>query len=158
MTICIVDTTIFCEMLRVPNMYADPEGVRAEFETKVTASPREEFMLPMTTILETGNHIGQNGDGGTRRKAAQRFVDQVTSAIAGRTPFTATAFLDRAKLLEWLVDFPDWAGSADAKGKGSGLGDLTIYKEWDELCEKFPSRRVYIWSRDAQLSSYDRQP
>jgi len=115
-------------------------------------------MLPMTTILETGNHIGQNGDGGSRRKAAERFVQQVSSAIAGQSPFTATAFLERAKLLAWLGDFPNWAATVDVKGKGSGLGDLTIFKEWSELCEKFPGRRVYIWSTDMQLAAYDRQP
>ena len=156
MTICILDTTIFCEILMVPNLCADAAAVKGELKTKVIRC--EQLMLPMTTILETGNHIGQNGDGGTRRKAAERFVAQVAGAIEGQSPFIAAAFLDRTKLLVWLRDFPNWAGRVDARGKGSGLGDLTIYGEWIELCEKFPGRRVYIWSRDTQLSSYDRQP
>jgi hypothetical protein len=155
MTVCIIDTTVFCEILRVPNMCSDPQ-ITGTLKAKVIA--REELMLPMTTILETGNHIGQNGDGGARRKAADRFVKEVTSAIEGKTPFTATAFLEREKLTTWLGKFPDWAARVDGRGKGSGLGDLTIYEEWCELCEKFPGRRVYIWSLDAQLAAYDRKP
>jgi hypothetical protein len=143
-------------MLDVPNMSSNRAVVFEELKSKI--EQRESLMLPMTTIVETGNHIGQNGDGGARRRAALRFACQVKQAIEGLSPFTATAFIERSKLLLWLSEFADWAGRTDAKGKGSGLGDLTIYKEWGDLCEKFPARRVYIWSMDAQLSSYDRRP
>ncbi len=153
---CILDTSVFCEILRVPNMSSAPEAIKRELQTRILAN--ENLVLPMTTILETGNHIGQNGNGGARWRAAQRFVEQVTRAIAGTTPFTATAFVDRASLLTWLGEFPEWACAVDARGKGSGLGDLTIYKEWQVLCDKFPDERVYIWSKDAQLACYDRVP
>jgi hypothetical protein len=155
-TVCVIDTSIFCELLSVPNMCSNAHAHLETLKEKATA--REELMLPMTTILETGNHIGQNGDGGSRRKAATRFVKQVRLALEGQSPFTATAFLDRERLRAWLAEFPDWSARVDARGKGSGLGDLTIFKEWSELCEKFPNRRVYIWSTDAQLASYDRVP
>jgi hypothetical protein len=155
-TVCIIDTSIFCEMLAVPNMTSNKSAVQHALKVKINA--REALMLPVTAILETGNHIGQNGDGGARRKAAGRFVEQVRAAIEGRAPFTATAFLDRPKLLDWLTEFAEWAGRVDAKGKGSGLGDLTIYREWLEMCDKFPGRRVYVWSTDAQLLGFDRIP
>lgn len=156
MTVCLIDTSIFCEVLGVPHMDSDAARVKIELADKLRA--KESLVLPMTAILETGNHIGQNGDGTLRRKTAERFVAEVTKAIRGTSPFTATSFVDRDTLLAWLGEFPDWAMRIDARGKGSGLGDLTIYKEWSDLCEKFPGHRVYIWSKDAQLAVYDRSP
>jgi hypothetical protein len=155
-TVCLIDTSVFCEVLRVPHMDSDAAQIRQELEAKLKA--RESLMLPMTSILETGNHIGQNGNGALRRETALRFVEQVRSAIGGKSPFTATSFVERGKMLEWLDGFPDWTMRSDARGKGSGLGDLTIQREWLDLCEKFPGRRVYIWSKDGQLAGYDREP
>ena len=113
---------------------------------------KEVLLLPMSAILETGNHIGQNGDGRQRRKAAQRFVALIQKAIRGETPFTTTPLFEVEALLEWLEEFPNWAG------RGSGLGDLTILGEWERQCALNPAKRVYIWSTDRHLSSYDRRP
>lgn len=148
MSICLVDTSVFCELLRVPNMDQRYAEVREQFRKKDQL--KETFLLPMTTILETGNHIGQQGDGRQRRDAAKRFAAQVRMAIEGESPFTATRFLSRDSLLEWLDGFPDWAL------KGSGLGDLSILKDFEHQCVLNRGHRVYIWSLDAHLSCYDR--
>lgn len=55
-------------------------------------------------------------------------------------------------MLAWLDEFPAWAN------QGSGLADLTIKKEFDRLCSIHRKRRVYIWSLDTHLSSYDHTP
>lgn len=79
MTICLVDTSVFCEILEVPRMASRAGPIKAELRAKVTRG--EHMMLPMATIFETGNHIGQNGDGRQRRAAAERFARQVRAAI-----------------------------------------------------------------------------
>jgi hypothetical protein len=117
---------------------------------------KERLILPVSAIIETGNHIGQNGDGHQRRTTAENFVELIQQAIREETPFTTTPFLKREDLEEWLADFPDWAMRTDDKGKGSGLADLTIVKEWERQRALNPGRRVYIWSTDRHLSSYDR--
>jgi hypothetical protein len=106
----------------------------------------------MISILETGNHIGQNGDGRQRRETAERFVQFVEDALAGRAPFTPTPFFESKNLSDWLREFPDWAM------RGSGFGDLTIVHEFHRQCALHRKRRVYIWSLDKHLSSCDRQP
>ena len=149
--VCIVDTSVFCEILDIPHMATDRGR---EFRSALTAKVKadETLLLPMTTILETGNHIGQNGNGAQRRAAASRFVTQVTLALRGETPFTPTPLLNEEALLEMLGKFPDWAM------KEKGFGDLTIVEEWISLCEAFPTRRVYIWSKDGDFDGYDREP
>jgi len=119
-------------------------------ERKIQAE--ETLLLPMSTILETGNHIGQNGDGRQRRATAEGFVRFVEQAIQGQAPFTPTPFFEAEQLLEWLGEFPDWAMRA------AGLADLTIRKEFDRQCTLHPTRLVYIWSLDHHLSSFRREP
>lgn len=149
MSVCLVDTSILCEILQVPNLCGSSEEVLTELETKVR--DRESLLLPMSTILETGNHIGQNGDGRQRRAAAERFVGMIQQAIEGTAPFTPTPFFEPEALLSWLEEFPKWVM------QGSGLADLTIFKEFELQCQLHRSRRVYIWSRDRHLSSYCRE-
>ena len=150
MSICLLDTGILCELLEIPGHCQRPdeiaEGLRLRIEN------RESLLLPMSAIVETGNHIGRSGDGRQRRGAAERFVQLVGQALRGQTPFTPTRSFDAEELLGWLGEFPDWVKQR------SGLADLTIKKEFDRQCQLNRMRRVYIWSLDRHLSSYDRRP
>jgi len=146
--ICLIDTSVFVEILRVPGMDSQYVEVVAELEERITRE--DSLFLPMATILETGNHIGQHGDGRERRACAQRFVHQVATALKGESPFKPINFLEAEQLRAWLAEFPDHAG------RGSGLGDLSIIHDWQRLCEQNPQRRVTIWSLDQHLAGYDR--
>ncbi|KXX66263.1 hypothetical protein [Marichromatium gracile] len=146
--ICLLDTSVFVEILKIPDKATQPVAILAQLEERIQR--RESLFLPMATILETGNHIGQNGDGGARRQCAQRFVHQVSDALAGQSPFKPISFLKAAELQAWLSEFPDHAT------RGSGLGDLSIIHDWQRLCAQNRGRRVYIWSLDEHLSAYDR--
>jgi hypothetical protein len=148
--ICLIDTSILCEFLEVPNRCGGAAEIAAEMRRKVER--RETLLLPMSSILETGNHIGQCGDGRQRRAAAERFVELVGQAIRGATPFTPTPFFEPEQLLTWLQKFPDWVGH------GSGFADLTIVQEFLHQRALNPQRRVYIWSLDRHLSSFDFTP
>ena len=150
MSICLVDTSILCEILEVPKLCRDSKAVLAELDAKVRR--RESLLLPMSSILEAGNHIGQVGDGRQRRAAAEKFIALVQQAIRGETPFTPTPFFEPDDLLAWLEEFPDWTA------RGSGLADLTILKEFEKQCGLNRHRRVYIWTTDRHLSAYDRRP
>ena len=148
--ICLVDTSVFVEYLNVPGMASSTATIVEELKQKVVDD--EHLFLPMATVLETGNHIGQNGDGKQRRQCAERFVKQVQRALAGESPFSPIDFVETEKMQRWLNDFPDWVS------QGSGLGDLSIKHDWQRLCDQNKGRRVYIWSLDNHLSSFDRGP
>lgn len=154
MSICLLDTSILCELLRVPHLCEHFEEVSAELAEKIREG--ESLLLPMSSILETGNHIGHNGDGRQRRSAAERFVMLVQQALRGETPFTPTPLFEFESLQQWIGEFPESAMRTDSRGRGSGLADLTIAKEFERQCALNRMRRVYIWSRDGHLSSYDR--
>lgn len=81
MSICIVDTSVFCNILEVPNRCQDRERVLDRLENLIDDGAT--LLLPLATIYETGNHIAQNGDGRQRRDAAERFAKQVNLALQG---------------------------------------------------------------------------
>lgn len=147
MTICIVDTSVFCEILDVPGKTQHRDVVLEELEKRISD---EVLLLPIAVVLETGNHIGHLSQGELRRDAAERFRDQVSKALKGDTPFSPTPIQDAKKLLGWLKEFPDHAT------RGLSFCDLSIIKIWEEQCRMCPGHRVYIWSMDGHLSGYDR--
>lgn len=150
MSICLVDTSVFCEILGVPRMSKEHKGYLQELRGKIDAG--ESLLLPMVAIIETGNHIGQNGDGRQRRHTAKHFVSIVKQAIEGTSPFTPTPFMDSQTLLVWLDLF------VDAAAREIGLADLSIQQEWERQRRLNPLRRVYIWSKDQHLGGYDTDP
>lgn len=155
--VVLIDTSVLCEVLAVPNFNSNASTFKKELQKKLGAG--DTLLLPMTSILETGNHIGQCSlNGQIRRKVAETFVLFVSQALKGDLPFRPTPFFQAEELATWLAELPNWAMRSDAKGKGSGLGDLTIQKEWTRQCKLNPGRRVYIWSLDQQLQQFDRPP
>jgi len=149
LTICILDTSVFCNMLDVPACNQDRADTLSTLERYLEAG--HTLLLPLTAVYEAGNHIAHVGNGDARRKAAQRFVEQVTQAIAGRAPWTPTPFPDPKQLTEWLAEFPDCAM------RETGLVNLTIIKEFERQCALHRLRRVFVWSYDHHLRGYDRK-
>lgn len=146
-TICLVDTSIFLELLNVPNKANQHVDITAQLAAKI--EDKESLFLPMATVMETGNHIGQIADGNYRRQRAESFVKQVQLAIDGSCPFKPINFLEANDMRMWLAEFPNWVNQR------RGLGDLSIKHDWDRLCEQNQARRVYVWSLDGHLSSFD---
>lgn len=156
MTICILDTSIFCELLNVPGRAADAARFHGQLRQKL--DERETLLLPLIAVYETGNHIGHGTDGNARQGTAGRFVSQVQAAISGTSPFIMTPLADRESLSAWIIDYPRSMHRCDAHGRGLGFGDFTIIKEWERQCRLHSGHRVYIWSLDELLRSYDRGP
>jgi hypothetical protein len=114
----------------------------------------------MATIIETGNHIAQNGDGTMRRETALRFVKAVKEAFTGEAPWSPTLFPNTKEILLWIDQFPDLAGrnKAPDKQEGTSFGDLSIIEEFNKSCKRFPMSEVFIWSLDGDLQSYHQTP
>lgn len=148
--VILVDTSIFCEILDVPGRAQQRASILQELEDRLRRG--ESLLLPLATILETGNFIAQKGSGDVRRQAARRFCEQVGKAIDGNSPFTPTPLFEAETMRSWLDQFPE------AAMRGQGFGDLSIVEDWRRQCELHPHRRVAIWSLDQHLQGYDRRP
>ena len=150
MSICLTDTSVFTNFLNVPSKNAHRNEVITRLR-ELTENGTT-LLLPFATILETGNHIAQNGNGNQRRKCAQDFVKCVQATFQDEAPWGPIAFPTIEEMGQYLVDFPDSAT------RSVGLGDFSIIKDYDKLCTQHQGQRVFIWSYDNDLAGYDRAP
>ena len=158
-SVIILDTSVFLNILDVPGRNQQKDKVFQDFAQFIEMDCT--FILPMATVLETGNHIAQNGDGGTRRKVAQKFCNAVSASFSGETPYRTSDFPRSSEVQEWLSKFPGLAGQNKSEtrlGEGTSFGDLSIIEEFNACKDKFPMTEVFIWSLDSDLAAYHRKP
>lgn len=156
-SIVLIDTSIYMNVLNVPDRNQNREEVLAEFARRI--DDKDHFLLPMATIWETGNHISRLSTGGLRRTYAEIFVTEVVNALNGLTPYRPTYFPEKDIFTQWLIEFPGYASrnkSPEKRNEGVSLADLSIVKEWERSCELHAMSRVMIWSLDSDLQAYDR--
>lgn len=146
--IVIVDTSVLLNILDVPGRNESRAEVLAELETLIEAS--NHLFIPMAAIVEVGNHVARLGNGAQRRAAAECFVAEVKKALADEAPWKPINFPSNQEVLSWLDAFPD------AAMQRLGMGDLSIKKEWEDLCAKYRMSRVRVWTLDEDLAGLDR--
>lgn len=147
--IALIDTTVFLNILDVPGFNQHREEVLKELK-ELKATRGANLLLPLATIIESGNHISHLSDGKERRRYAELFIDEVRASIDGGAPWTPIALPDKEIMASWLKDFPEYAM------QGLGIGDASIIKQWQAACDRHIRSRVKIWSLDKHLNCYDR--
>ena len=97
--IVIVDTNVFVCILGLPGEDAPRrDEVMAEFRECIR---RGDFLLlPISTIIETGNWVARCSDGQHRRRFAELFVREALRSLRGESPFRAIPMLDSDELLK----------------------------------------------------------
>ncbi|MFD4293166.1 hypothetical protein ACFWQG_08095 [Rhodococcus sp. NPDC058532] len=146
-----VDTSVFCNLLAVPGRDQDRAVVTAEFRELVEAEVP--MLLPVTTVVETGNFIAQSG--GDRRTTAERFVDTLRKVADGATPWIPHEIDWNSRLISELVGGAD-ESLLDRLSRGMGTGDSLILTERRIYCRRMNWQvdDVGIWTRDTQLGAY----
>jgi hypothetical protein len=147
--VVLVDSSILCEVMKIPGMHAQHEETLDQLRRLHDTGAR--IVVPLAAVIETGNHVAQNGDGRQRRRCAERFREFVQKAVRQEIPFHLQG-IDAARLDDLLKGFPESAM------RGVGLGDQTILDAYNEACVKLPTARVRIWSFDRHLAGLDRVP
>jgi hypothetical protein len=126
--VLIIDTSVLCCLLNVPGKEtAGPDNDRWSHERIAQLLADEErigstFVLPMATLIETGNHIAQAP--GQRFETAQALAEHLQSAVDASSPWAA--FTDQSPL--WQNDnlrtlANTWPGLAAQR---ISIGDATI--------------------------------
>jgi hypothetical protein len=149
-TVAFIDTSVLCGLLEVPGKSQQHAEIRAELEQRIDDG--EEFVIPITAVIETGNHIAQSGS----RAAAERFVSLLRTSGEERSPFVVHR-------VGWDDEFLDelCAGNAtkesfvDLAGSGRmGAGDVAILVERDRFKSASAYVNVPIWTLEAILGAY----
>jgi hypothetical protein len=149
-----IDTSVLCELLKVPGKSQRPKDIRDELELR--AQRGERFVIPVTAIIETGNHIAQAS--GDRHAAAKRLCDLVHSIIGGDASFLLHQFVWDGAFLQDICQGDSTGQSMDqwAAAAQMGAGDIAILVERDRFIARSAFRRnqVTIWTLEAVMGSY----
>ncbi len=153
--IAIFDTSLLCCWLGVPGRDRTGSGSNSWDSTRVSDLVEEELqkgstiVLPLATIIETGNHISQAPS--ERYRHATEFSKHLKSAVQSQSPWAA--FTDQSIL--WGTDrmlllATEWPKLANAK---MSLGDATIKYVADYYAEA--GFDVKILTSDEGLRAYE---
>lgn len=153
--VLIIDTSILCVWLDVPGMDTcgpDQDSwdkVRVDQTIQHELDLQTTFVLPLATIIETGNHIAQSS--ANRYERAQALSELMINSADQVSPWAA--FSDQNDL--WSIEkikllAETWPALASA---GTSLGDATI----KDVAEYYAQSRfeVEILTGDAGLKAYE---
>lgn len=156
--VVILDTSILCVWLQVPGKETcgqapeiwDKQRVDQSFQVAIQQGTQ--LVLPLATIIETGNHIAQANS--RRYELAQALAKLMMDAADEKSPwaaFTRQQDLWSAENLKKLaIEWPNLAV------QGTSIGDATI----KAVADFYAERRfdVEIWTGDRGLKAYEPPP
>jgi len=149
-----VDTSVLCNLLAIPGKCQREEEVRAELDQLVSAGVQ--LILPIATIIETGNHIVQVGDGHARRRCAASFIELLRATAEGALPWVVHAVAWDERMILLLCEGSRNTGSfVEVAAAGVlGAGDVAILAERDMFARRTAALHVGVWTHDARLAAY----
>jgi len=149
MDVHFIDTSVFLNIINVPDRNQNREEVLEELS--IISENGDTLLLPFATIIETGNHIAQNGDGNQRRKSAERFCEIIRKTIRNEAPWKYYGQqMTEADLQSICENFQDSAM------REVGFGDLSIIQAYEKYKNDTPAiNRIRIWSIDKHLMIFD---
>ncbi|HGO6126408.1 hypothetical protein [Burkholderia cepacia] len=153
--VLIIDTSVLCCLLQVPGKdEAGPVEDRWSFRRisellEAEKAQKSTFVLPMATLIETGNHIAQAN--ALRFEGAQKLAGYLREAANAQSPWAA--FTDQSPLwqAENLIKLADsWPVLA---ANHTSIGDATIKDVAEYYAQAGYS--VEIITGDAGLKAYE---
>lgn len=147
-----IDTSILCNLVPVPAMDQHANEIKAQMATRLTQGCQ--FVLPITTVIETGNHIAHLPDGTLRRTTAKKFAEILDLVRRGSAPWVLHDVAWNADFLERFLAGADtdtpYVDHALAK---LGAGDLCILTERAAYHQR-TGIRATVWSIDSDLIAH----
>lgn len=153
--VLILDTSILCVWLEVPGKnFCGSDGdqwdkSRVDEKIQVEEEAKTTFVLPIASIIETGNHIAQASH--SRRECAQNLADIILKCAQSQSPWATfsehTELWSSEKLEQLAKDWPEMAN------RGMSMGDVTIRN----VAEYYAQMNfvVEILTADHDLKAYE---
>lgn len=148
MNVRFIDTSIMLNLLGVPGRCKDREAVVEEWQRVL--ENKETLVMPIATIIETGNHIAHINDGKIRRTITLKFQEYLKKTAESKAPWQLYGNGLDVDEIRYLADHME-----DFTKYKVGIGDLTIIYAYKKYIEEQPAiGTIMIWSTDEHLASY----
>lgn len=150
-SITFIDTSILCNLVPVPGYDQQRQQVKDEMGHRLDND--EQFILPITAVIATGNHIAQLSSGGARRQAASNLAALLGLIRDGKAPWVLHDVRWDQDFLQQLLEGADTGTNyIDHAQAGVGAGDLCILTERQtySMRSRIPTD---IWTLDGGLAA-----
>lgn len=148
MNVRFIDTSIMCNLLEVPKLCDDKERVKKEW-TEVL-DRKETLIMPLATIIETGNHIAHIPDGNARYTVTMKFKEFLEKTAESKAPWTLYGNALEQKEIKYIAE-----NLEQFTVPGMGVGDMTIIYAYEKYLREEPAiGTIMIWSTDEHLAAY----
>lgn len=147
--VVLMDTSVLDKLIGLDGE-EEARDVLREFESRKAGG--QLFAIPVTSIIESGNHVAQRGS----RKHAAALVEVIERAKSMDPPWVIRA-------VTWDLDFLGQLIAGDSTGSNlvsllgdsrMGTGDVAILVERDDFRDKSAYTTFEVWSLDAELRAY----
>ncbi len=151
-TFTFVDTSVLCELLEVPGKSSPERAAALKQEADRRYRDGERFVIPITTVIETGNHIAQAD--GNRFEVAGRLVRLLQLAVAEQSPWRVLQTTLGPEFLSSLCAGDSTGQSLPALAAARvGAGDIALLVERDQLLAGSAAASVQVWTLDVGLAA-----
>lgn len=149
-----VDTSILRCLI---GMDGDDRQQKTAGELEARQGEGQQFVIPVTAIIETGNQIAQLS--ADRRTYAERLRNVIDESRGPNPPWIVRAVTWDESFLDALVG-GDSTGSdlVTLLGNKVGTGDVAILVELDQFVNNTAYVSTEIWTLDADLRAHGSSP
>lgn len=148
MNVRFIDTTIMLNLLEVPGRCAQKEEVKQEW--REVLKNKETLIMPIATIIETGNHIAHIADGRSRHTVTLRFKEFLEKTADSKAPWTLYGNGLEQEEIKYIAEHMNEFTQAQI-----GIGDMTIIYAYQKYLDEQPAiGTIMIWSTDEHMSAY----
>lgn len=148
MNVRFIDTSVMTNLLEVPGLCDDAQKVKEEWRKVLEAE--EVLILPVATIIETGNHIAHIPNGSSRRTVAGKFGEYLRKTAEGEAPWQLFGVEWDKEGLIYLANHIEEKALEQV-----GTGDMSIIYAYEQYKNNIPGiGRIMIWSTDTHLQGY----
>lgn len=153
-----IDTSVLLCILDIPGKNQNRDPLVEEFKNLVT-TPGSTLILPVATIIETGNHIAQLSEGGLRRHRMEALAKLLIDSSSATAPWViGNVHWDRDFIWSIVHGLPHGAlaGLVDLASQGVGVGDVSIVHEMERYrsSTNTPSAQtIRLWTLDHGLQA-----
>jgi hypothetical protein len=150
-----VDTSVFLNLLPMPMPRFQEKREQVIRDYQVKLGEHDSLVLPIATVIESGDHIAQLPTGHERRQAAVTFSRALGLVASGEAPWVLFSSKWDGEFLRLLL-----AGAAtgiplvEHAMHKVGCGDLSILVERETYRERTGLSDVRIWTLDAGLAAH----
>lgn len=148
MNVRFIDTSIMLNLLEVPGSCSEKEKVKQEWAEVL--KNKETLIMPIATIIETGNHIAHISNGNARHTVTEKFKEFLEKTAEEKAPWTLYGNgLDKEEI-RYVADHLN-----EFTKNCIGIGDMTIIYAFEKYRKEQPAiGTIMIWSTDSHLSAY----